>query len=70
MKLTSDDLARAANLGMDQAEEANGSGKILATLFSDALWKAVMGAAGRSDYPTDSVTQLRDAYDHGRMDYY
>jgi len=70
MELTSDDLARAASLGMDDAENENNSGTRTPPLYAAELWTAVMGTAPKGDYPTDAVAHLRDSYNHGRMDHY
>jgi hypothetical protein len=70
MELTSEDLARAHELGMDDEETSHNAGTRPATLYAAELWKAAMGTASRTDYPADAVSQLRDSYDHGRVDFY
>ena len=70
MELTSDDRMRAANLGMDAAEDSETTGQRRETLDSESLWHAVMGDAARMDYPADAVSNLRDSFDGGARDFY
>lgn len=70
MELTPDDIERASDLGMDDAENQDHTGEKPAVMGGDKLWTRIMGEANRTDYPNTAVATLRGAYDRGRSDYW
>ncbi len=68
--LTPEDLSRAATAGMDAAEKEHASGTKPRALGRSELWHLVMGDADQSTYRAGAVSELREAFERGRSDFW
>jgi len=69
-ELTAEDLARAVAAGLDSAEEEHATGTKPRTLGRSELWRLVMGDIDQSAYRAGAVSELREAFDRGRSDFW